>query len=263
MTRVPLPEPLQSFDSPPPAMLTRLSRVESRILDWQNARRSGRVLPNTLESLRIEQTYHSNAIEGSTLTLRETQLVIEGLSLPAGKSLREVYEARNHDRAIRLVEQWAESRAASQLVSERDLLDLHATVLAEIEPANAGRYRTERVRISGTRFIPPGGHRFPELIPAALALANTADRHPVLRAAELHYNLVAAHPFTDGNGRTARLMMNYALLRAGCPHVIIDVASRADYLATLDEANAGRWEPFADFIIRSAEQSIRRALGEG
>jgi Fic family protein len=95
-----------------------------------------------------------------------------------------------------------------------------------------------------------------------LELANLKGVHPVLQAAELHYNLVAIHPFTDGNGRTARLLMNYHLLRNGYPHTIIEVEKRAEYLAALEEANAGRCERFAAFVLESTERSIQRLIGE-
>lgn len=225
-------------------------------------RDAGHILPNTVEAARVELTYHSNAIEGSTLSLRETALVIEGHAPTSGKTLREVYEARNHDRALRMIESWSETREFHAPITERDVLDVHAQVLADIDARNAGSFRTDRVLIKGTRYIPPGAHRFDELIPALLALANRAGVHPVLQAAELHYNIVAVHPFNDGNGRTARLMMNYHLLRRGWPHAIIEVGDRAEYLAALEDANEGTTERFGALVVASAEKSIRRLIGD-
>jgi Fic family protein len=187
--------------------------------------------------------------------------VIEGQAPSAGKSMREIYEARNHDRALRLIESWAAQRRPPSPITERDLLDIHAIVLADIDPA-AGSFRSHRVLIAGTGFVPPGSQRFPELIPKAFELASRMGIHPVLQAAELHYNLAAIHPFADGNGRTARLLMNYHLLRRGFPHTIIDATQRSEYLAALDEANAGRWEPFALFVVNSVEHSARKLLGQ-
>jgi Fic family protein len=142
-------------------------------------------------------------------------------------------------------------------------LEVHAQVLAEIDPSSAGRFRPGRVLIKGTHFIPPGPHRFNDLIPRMLELANAQGVPPALQAAEFHYNLVAIHPFTDGNGRTARLLMNYHLLRCGYPHTIIEVDERAEYLSALEEANAGRCERFAAFVLRSVARSIRKLTGEG
>lgn len=255
-----LPEPLLSFDAASVAVGEALSRVDAALARYAVQRDARRVLPSVVEAIRVELTYHSNAIEGNTLTLRDTQLVIEGRAPEGGKSLREIYEARNHDRALRMIEAWTKQRPGRPPLTDKDLLDIHAQVLADIEPAAAGRFRTERVLIAGTRFVPPGGHRFRELIPRMLELANRPGIHPVLQSAELHYNTAAIHPFRDGNGRTARLLMNYQLLSRGFPHAIIDVAQRGEYLAALDEANTGRWERFALFVARSVELSINRFL---
>src|SRR4051812_21874107 len=99
------PDPLRAFDDLAVGLAPQLARVGAVVAAYQAQRRAGRILPNSTEAMRVELTYHSNAIEGSTLTLRETQLVIEGLAPPTSKPMRELYEARNHDRALRLVEE--------------------------------------------------------------------------------------------------------------------------------------------------------------
>lgn len=258
-----LPEPLLCFDALDHALAPAIRRVDAALAEYRALKDAGRILPNSVEALRVELTYHSNAIEGSTLSLRETQLVLEGHAPTSGKTLREIYEARNHDRALRLIEEWAERRPLNAPLTEQDMLDVHAHVLADIDPRSAGRFRTDRVLIKGTRFIPPGSHRFSELLPRMLELASRPAIHTALLAAELHYNLVAIHPFTDGNGRTARLLMNFHLLRHAYPHAIIVVEHRAEYLAALEEANAGNAERFAAFVLGSVEASIRRLIGEG
>lgn len=139
---------------------------------------------------------------------------------------------------------------------------MHAIVLTDINPATAGRFRSERVLIAGTPVVPPGSHKFDELVARMLELANRGGVHAVLQAAELHYNVAAIHPFSDGNGRTARLIMNYHLLRHGFPHVIIDVTQREEYLAGLDGCNAGQWERFGLFVVASVDRSIRRLPGD-
>ena len=256
------PEPLQAFRGLAEAVAPGLRDVEAAYAKYREERDAGRILANSVEALRVELTYHSNAIEGSTLSLRETQLVLEGYAPPGGKTLREIYEARNHDRALRMLERWVEERPRPSALTDQDLLDVHAQVLADIDPRSAGRFRDGRVLIKGTRFIPPGSHKFGDLIPRMLELANLEGVPPALQAAELHYNLVAIHPFSDGNGRTARLLMNYHLLRHGYPHTIIEVGERAEYLSALEEANAGRCERFAAFVLHSVERSIRRLIGD-
>jgi Fic family protein len=256
------PEPLRAFAGLAAALAPDLREVEAAYVAYRKEWDAGRVLANSVEALRVELTYHSNAIEGSTLSLRETQLVLEGYAPSGGKTLREVYEARNHDRALRMLERWAEERPRSSPLVDQDLLEVHARVLAEIDPSSAGRFRSGRVLIKGTRFIPPGSHKFGDLISKMLELANQEGIPPALQAAELHYNLVAIHPFNDGNGRTARLLMNYHLLRNGYPHAIIEVGERAEYLTALEEANAGRCGPFAAFVLLAVARSIRRLIGE-
>ena len=256
-----LSKPLQSFRGLADAVAPELQAVEAAYARYRGEKDAGRILANSVEALRVELTYHSNALEGNTLSLRETQLVLEGYAPPGGKPLREIYEARNHDRALRMLERWAEERPSP--LADQDLLDVHAQVLADIDPENAGRFRSGRVLITGTRFIPPGSHKFDDLIPKMLELANAEGVPPALQAAELHYNVAAVHPFNDCNGRTARLLMNYHLLRHGYPHAIIEVGERAEYLAALGEANDGRCGAFAAFVLTSVERSIQRLVGEG
>ena len=256
-----IPEPLLAFDDQAPEVRSALEKLDASHARYRSLVQRDAILPNSVDAVRVELTYHSNAIEGSTLTLRETQLILEGQTPAAGKSLREVYEARNHDRALRMVEQWAADRTEASPLSEGDLLAVHAQVMADIDPHAAGRLRSERVLIKGSRFVPPGSHRFGELIPAMLGRANAAGLHAAVQAAELHYNFVAIHPFNDGNGRTARLLMNYHLLRRGYPLTVIEVERRGEYLGALEEANAGRHGAFAAFIIGSIERSILRLIG--
>lgn len=259
-----LDEPLQSFAALATPSAHKLAEIDRWVNQFRAEVRSGEVPRNTLDSIRIELTYNSNAIEGNTLSLRETQLVLEGAT-PAGPvshPLREIYEARNHDRALRLVESWAAERQGFVGPSEDDLLAIHKEVLTDIDPTNAGRYRTSRVFIAGTRFVPPSNLKFPSLLPLVIELSGDSALHPVLRAAELHYNLVAIHPFADGNGRTARLMMNALLLATGFPLVVIEVERRAEYLRALDEANQGRVEVFGAFVIAATERSLNRILGD-
>jgi Fic family protein len=256
-----LPEPLQTFDAAAAELAFELSQLDRVVAEYRERSAAGRILANSIDAMRLELTYHSNAIEGCTLSLRETQLVIEGHAPGGGKSLREIYEARNHDRAIRMIEQWVASGRASAPVDERDLLAVHAQVLADIEPASAGRFRSERVLIRGTRFVPPASRNFDVLLPALLQRTTRSELHVAMRAAELHYNLVAVHPFIDGNGRTARLMMNHLLLASGYPFAIIEVQTRAKYLEALEAANGGRCLPFAAFVIGSIQTSIERLLG--
>lgn len=253
-----LPEPLSAFAAPDATLLAILAQADTQGNRYRQAVLGQQILPNSMEAIRVEMTYHSNAIEGSTLTLRDTQLVLEGLSPSAGKPLRELYEARNHDRALRLMEQWAE--AGPKPITEDQLRQVHRTIMTEIDDTGAGHYRTGRVLITGTRFVPPGSQKFAELLPRLLELSQGSG-HLILRAAELHDNLVAVHPFADGNGRTARLMMNLLLLQHGYPLTIIPVERRPEYLAALESANTGDGTPLVRFVAECVVGSVERLVG--
>lgn len=167
------------------------------------------------EAFAIEYTYESNRIEGNTLTLQETELVVnEGITI-AGKSIREHLEAINHAEAIDYIKDFARNGTE---ICERTITEIHALVLHGIDRKNAGRYRTVPVMISGSRHTPPQPYMIAPQMEAFIIRfqeMEEAKEHPVIIAAYLHDELVRIHPFIDGNGRTSRLLMNLYLLRNG------------------------------------------------
>lgn len=206
----------------------------------------------------VELTFTSNAIEGNTLTRRETATVIEkGLSI-AGKSLREHLEAANHAKALDLVRRLAERPFVR--LAESDLLDIHRTIMSGIDDANAGRYRTVPVRISGAAVVLPNPRKVPDLMAGFVAWlgGQPRDAHPVTVAAKAHYRFVSIHPFTDGNGRTGRLLMNLVLMAHGLPPAIIRKTDRIAYLAALETAQlGGPRAPYDRLIARAALRSLQ------
>jgi Fic family protein len=207
------------------------------------------------EQLIIEWIYHSNAIEGSTLTLRETQLILQtGLTI-GGKSLREHFEVVSHRDAIEYVEALAASEA---FVTAFEVRQIHKLVLAHVDDQNAGQYRALPVRIAGASHQPPDAWEVARcmvewtdwLNGPALAL------HPIERAAQAHHRLVAIHPFFDGNGRTARLVMNLLLMRDGYPPTVILRTNRQQYYRVLARADAGDTNPLVSFVGRAVERSL-------
>ena len=218
--------------------------------------------PEFLQSLehklRIELTHASNSIEGNTLTLRETQLLIDENITPGGKSLREIHETINHNEAVKLLYRITEKR---QPVSERDLLDLHALVLRYIDDAWAGRYRQTRVFITGSPIIPPSHVHVPELMGKLVSGLVAASGHPVRIAADAHYEFAKVHPFVDGNGRTARLLMNLLLLQRDYPLTVIPADQRAAYITAMDDADRGDRLPFYRVICAAADHSLDLYLG--
>ena len=237
------------------------ARLLTRIGDKKARLQALRPLPAAAlrrleEQLAIEWTYNSNAIEGSTLTLRETQLILEQGITIGGKSLREHFEAVNHRDAILLVQDLA---ARAEPITPAVVRQLHALVLARIDDENAGQYRQLPVRIAGSAHEPP-----PAWDVAArmtdwagwLAGQEAAGVERVELAAVAHHRLVSIHPFLDGNARTARLIMNLVLLRGDYPPAIIARANRAQYYRALSQADRGVEAPLANLVGRAVERSL-------
>lgn len=206
------------------------------------------------EKLMLEWTYHSNAIEGNTLTLRETKVVLEGITV-SGKSLREHFEATNHRDAILYVEAVV---ANDEALTEWQIRNLHALVLKSIDSEQAGRYRQENLVIAGASTVPPDFMHLPAEMAALIDWYNqAAAMHPVERAAELHTRFVKIHPFVDGNGRTGRLLLNFELMKMGYPPAIIRKEDRLAYYDALDRAcTSGDYGEITFLVAVSVQRSL-------
>jgi Fic family protein len=221
------------------------------------------IVNNLREDLIVRWTYHSNAIEGNTLTLRETKVALEGITI-GGKSLREHLEAVNHRDAILLLEELLQK---DEPLTEWTIKSLHHLILKGIDDDNAGRYRTVNVRISGAEHLPPDQLVVPQLMEHFIGWYRdeACKLHPVERAARVHSDFVKIHPFADGNGRTSRLLMNLELMKAGYPPAVLPVERRLDYYQALDEDHVrGNREPFLGIISDVVQDSFRpyfHALG--
>ncbi len=213
---------------------------------------SSAVIKNLREDLVLRWTYHSNAIEGNTLTLKETKVALEGITV-GGKTMREHLEAINHREAIYFVEELALQKNP---LSQRDIKNIHQLILKGIDDRNAGAYRNTNVIIAGANHTPPDFlHVISEMDQLASWHQNEAQRlHSVERAGRLHADFVRIHPFIDGNGRTARLLMNLELMQAGFPAAVLPVEKRLDYYETLDAAHTQNdYQPFLSLIIEIVE----------
>lgn len=207
------------------------------------------------EELVLQWTYHSNAIEGNTLTLKETKVALEGITI-GGKTLREHFEAINHRDAILLVEELVSQQ---QPLDEWTIKTLHQLVLKNIDADNAGRYRSVNVLISGAEHRPPQAVQVPEQMEACTEWCRTQAPalHPIERAARAHGEFVKIPPFVDGNGRTSRLLMNLELMKAGFPATVIEVAQRLDYYQALDKAHCtGDYADFIKLTANAVEKSF-------
>ncbi len=207
------------------------------------------------EQLTVEWIYNSNAIEGSTLTLRETQLILEtGLTI-GGRSLREHFEVINHKDAIAYVETLSEQGVPLSAVHVRQI---HRLVLSRIDDENAGQYRRTLVRIAGAQHVPPEAWEIPQRMQDWETWLHQAGQelHPVALAAQAHHKLVAIHPFVDGNGRTARLVMNLVLFRCGYPPTVLLRINRKQYYRVLMQADSGQPAPLINFVGKAVERSL-------
>jgi Fic family protein len=214
------------------------------------------------QQLTIEWIYNSNAIEGSTLTLRETQLILEtGLTI-GGKSLREHFEVINHKEAIEYVEGLA---SGDDPITPFHVREIHRLVLTRIDDESAGQYRDLPVRIAATHYQPPDAWEVPRLMNEWDDWLNgpALGLHPVERGAIAHHQFVAIHPFIDGNGRTARLVMNLLLMREGYPPTIILRVNRRQYYRVLARADQGDESPLVNFVGRAAERGLTLYLEAG
>lgn len=211
------------------------------------------------QDFELTYTHNSTAIEGNTLTLIETKVVLEdGISV-GGKKLREIYEVVNHKKAYRYVKKCI---AEEKKLDEHIVKDLHAILTENI--IVGGVYRSEPVRISGAGHTPPvGNDMYIQIKNFYEDLAWKKEAlNPIEYAAWTHAEFVRIHPFIDGNGRTSRLLMNYQLMYAGFLPVSIAKEDRLEYYNTLEAyATLGNLEPFADLIAELEEKQLDIYLG--
>ncbi|NQT29157.1 MAG: Fic family protein [Candidatus Saganbacteria bacterium] len=225
-----------------------------------------RPLPSPLvkklrEQFEIEMTYNSNGIEGNSLTLKETFLVInEGITIK-GKPLKDHLEAKNHYKALEFLADLVE-HGKQHTVSEVLIRQLHQLVIQDIDNEWAGRYRKNNVIIGGADHVPPEATLIPSKMKDLTTWLKTHKKklNPIELAALLHHQLVNIHPFFDGNGRTARLAMNLLLMQKGYPLVIILKNDRKKYYRILAKADKGNLLPLVRFIAQGVERSLNLYL---
>lgn len=212
------------------------------------------------EALAIEYTFESNRIEGNTLTLQETELVVnEGITI-AGKSMREHLEAINHSEAIDYIKDFAQGHLH---ITQHTIREMHALVLHGIDRENAGCYRKVPVMISGSRHIPPQPYliekRMEEFM-SHFAEMETGNIHPILIAAYLHDELVGIHPFIDGNGRTSRLLMNLYLIRNGYTMVALKSSDeyKLKYYNALEASHIDKRPEAFQMLVAAAEVEAQK-----
>jgi Fic family protein len=234
-------------------ILKRISQKKKRLAELRPLPQA--VLKRLKSELSIEWTYNSNAIEGNTLSLKETRMVLEHGITIKGKNLREHFEVKNHEKAIFYVESLAKPKYK---LSENDIFDIHQLVLENIESEFAGRYRNGQVRILGANFIPPNYLKISKLIKELIKSTNSnPDKLNIVELiSRFHHQFVWIHPFFDGNGRTARLLMNLLFMKYGFPPAIILKNNREQYYRALNLANNGNYNSFILLIAQALERTL-------
>ncbi len=238
------------------------SLIKDRIDQKLQKLESLRPLPSSAvkklkEQFEIEMTYNSNAIEGNSLTLKETYLVInEGITIK-GKSLKDHLEIKDHHKALDFLYSLV-GHQTRPTISEHLFKEIHSLVMKKTDEEFAGKYRTSNVFIGGADHTPPDALQVP-IEMKKLVSWFTKERKNISTielSALLHHKLVYIHPFFDGNGRTARLIMNIILMRAGYPLAVILKNDRKKYYRILDIADKGDYDPLIKFVAQAVERSL-------
>jgi Fic family protein len=205
-------------------------------------------------TLFTELTYNSNAIEGSSLSLEDTNLILNEGILPEGKTIREINEARNHLEALNFIESYNGD------LNEDFILKVHSIVLKNISERFAGRYRETSVRIFQSDVTFPSYQKIPQLIKNLIYWykTNKTKIHAFELAILVSMKLVTIHPFIDGNGRVSRLVMNFLLKKKDYPMINIYTNQRAKYLKAVREANEEKYKTILSFCIDSLKENFKR-----
>lgn len=212
-------------------LLKEIDTLKKEVAELKIQKKSIR---NLDKDFQIKYIYNSNAIEGNTLTLHETKVVLEGITI-GGKTLREHFEVINHAEAILYIEDMVKNK---EELSEYVIKSIHSLILKNIDNDNAGRYRNQNVIISGAEHIPPSHILVQEKMEEFINWYKSCNNiHPVLKAAKVHVDFVGIHPFIDSNGRVSRLIMNLELLKSGYQAVSIRNDKKSAYYEALDYAH--------------------------
>ena len=210
------------------------------------------------EQIEVEYSYNSTAIEGNTLSLNETRLILEEGVTISGKSLREHLDVINQKEAISWIEGFVKNKAK---IKEAEIIEMHRLTLKGISNNWAGKYKTSQNRILGSKLkTTPPYKVHSEMDNLVHKIDNNKEFNAIELAAYAHHELVRIHPFVDGNGRTARLLMNLILMQEGYPPVVIIKKERKKYFDALEKAHFGNFKDFFNFVARAVERSLNLYL---
>jgi Fic family protein len=226
---------------------------KKKTLDSQG-KLSSEIIKRIDKRMEIEFIYNTNKIEGNALSRGETELVLRGLTVK-NQNLSDILEIQNHPSGLDLVRKMAFD--VQHKIDEDDIKEVHKMIMNGVI-ANAGEYRMVDLQVTGAGFTPPPFYEVPRYMNNLIELINDNknDLRPIELAAYVHYDLSWIHPFENGNGRLARLLMNFILLKNGYPCVIIPKVERGQYLENLRIADKESFEPFLIYIARRVEQTL-------
>lgn len=234
-------------------------RIDAKKIKYEQ--RKGSIDAITLSSyekdFELRFTHNSTAIEGNTLTLMETKVLLEDGVSVGGKELREIYEVVNHQKAYNYVKKCI---SENKPLTENTVKDLRSILTENI--IIGGIYRNQEVRITGAGFTPPAGNEMYVQIKNFYEDLNYKNNlNPIELAAWTHAEFVRIHPFIDGNGRTGRLLMNYQLMIRGFLPVSVDKEQRLSYYNALEQYAVYKdLNPFADFVAELEERQLDEYL---
>ena len=240
----------------------RLEDLDNRVREMRAiGRLDSRALERIQEFFKIKGIYHSNAIEGNSLTVGETELVVNQGFTITGKTLADQAEAINLGHALDFMKEIA--TASDAPITERDVRQIHALILAGIQDDHAGSYRNTEVRIRGSQYEPTEAFAVPhqmshlgKYVTQITKLDSPIKDFPIVSASAAHAWLAQIHPFVDGNGRTARILMNLILVRRGYTICIISHDDRLRYYDALEESQAGDLTPLIELVYENVEESL-------
>jgi Fic family protein len=206
-----------------------------------------------LEDIRLRHTYHSDAIEGNTLTLQETKLVLEQGITIGGKPLKDHIEARNDAEAFDFILQLVQKKTQ---FSQEIVQQIHDIVTKGLLK-DSGKYRTGNVRIAGSSITPPSYQKIIHLMDDYIRSIKNLSFHPLKKAAIIHHRLVWIHPFFDGNGRVARLVTNLFFMQEGYPPIVLKQEQRKTYYHVLNQGDNGNLSPLAMFLAKAMNEALQ------
>lgn len=238
-------------------LISRINELQARISALRPY--EGDMLVQLRKYYRLGLTWTSNAIEGSSYTESETKILLEDGITVGGKSLRDTFAALGHAKAY----DYIFTLLGHKGITEKDILTMHGMMNGGLETGKAGKYRTTAVFVTGSTYTFPPAKAVPGLMRDLFekTMPRLAKQHPVAQSARLHEELVTIHPFSDGNGRIARLAMNAILIQSGFLPVQIHPVSRQLYIDSLRETQlSGNNDAFIELILQQEIESQKEIL---